>query len=87
MADSADIQRLVVQALAQKMPNVRCPLCGSDDWNVQLGTTYLPLKIQTGFSSSWNQSALPAVALICGNCGNTHMLNLRVLLPDLQFPI
>ena len=84
MTDSDQLQKLIIQAIEQKMPDAVCPLCKSPDWNVQLGTSFLPLKIESASGSSWSQNALPGVALICGNCGNTHFLNLRVLLPDVK---
>jgi len=84
--NSEQLQKLVIQAIEKKMPDAVCPLCKSPDWNVQLGTSFLPLKTEAGYSSSWNQNALPVVALICGNCGNTHLLNLFVLLPDVKGP-
>ena len=84
MIDSFELQKKVIQALADKMPDAVCPLCKSPDWNVQLGTSYLPLKTESASGASWAQNALPGVALICGNCGNTHFLNLRVLFPDLK---
>lgn len=81
MAESIELQKAVIAALNEKIPNAVCPLCKVQDWNVQLGTSFLPLKIETGNTSSWNSNALPVALLICGNCGNTHLLNLEVLLP------
>lgn len=84
MISSQELQQKVIEALAEKIEmGMRCPLCQVDDWNVQIGTTFLPLRTESPNGSSWNQQALPSAALICGNCGNTHLLNLSVLLPDL----
>ncbi len=81
--DSSNLQERVIQALSEKIPNAKCPLCGADEWSVQVGTTYLPLETQFTGSASWNQRAFPSIALICENCGNTHLMNLSILLPDL----
>jgi transcription elongation factor Elf1 len=82
MANSEKLQKQVIQALTEKIPNSKCPLCGVQQWVVQLGTTYLPLEVQVGSGSSFSQRAISAALLICTNCGNSHVINLSVLLPD-----
>jgi hypothetical protein len=80
MVDSSELQKQVIEALAALGPAPKCPICGHDDWSVQVGTSYLPLKTESAYGSSWNQTALAVAGLICDTCGNTHLLNLNVLL-------
>jgi hypothetical protein len=85
MPNSEVIQKKVIEALSKKLPdNTVCPLCKVSDWQVQIGVTHLPLQIEVGSTSSYSQKGLSNVDLICGNCGNTHLLNLRILLPELK---
>lgn len=80
MPDSPELQKRVIEAIGAKAPEAKCPICGNEDWSVQLGTSYLPLSIVSGSTRSWNQNALQVALLICNICGNTHLLNLDVLL-------
>jgi hypothetical protein len=81
--NTQDLLQRVTEALAEKIPDAECPLCHTKEWIVQPGVTYLPLETQSQMSSSHIQRALPMVSLACGNCGNSQLLNLRILLPDL----
>ena len=72
-------QQLVKAAidwLADKWKDVDCPYCGAGDWKV--GT---PLEISVGGSES---SMSPAFPVMCGNCGQTTMVNAIVagLVPE-----
>ncbi len=83
MANSEDLQKKIIEAINAKIGTTfRCPLCQHSDWQVQLGTTFLPLKVQSQYGNSYSANALPNAALICTVCGNTHLLNLFVLLPE-----
>jgi len=80
--NSPELQKRIIEAIEKKAPNSKCSLCNTEEWFVQLGTTYLPLQMISENSSSWSQQALPSAALVCNNCGNTQLLSLSVLLPD-----
>jgi predicted nucleic-acid-binding Zn-ribbon protein len=66
-----------------------CPRCGTDNWNVDfiaIPSVPLPkagLNVQrnvvmhVAITSPW--SYIPALTLLCTNCGNTIIHNLRVL--------
>ena len=84
MLTSNELAKLVVQKISEILPNAVCPLCQNPTWTVQPGTTFLPLKHQSETGSSYSQNALPLVALVCRRCGNSHLLNLSVLLPDVK---
>jgi hypothetical protein len=82
---SEELQKKVIEALSVKAPDTTCPLCHTKRWNVVSGTILLALKSSSQYGNSYTQSGLPSVALVCLNCGNTHLLNLTVLLPN--FPL
>lgn len=79
---STDVRKRIEAALAEKVPTLpACYLCGETDWVIaggftSLALTAVPLQFATG------GLALPSVAMVCFNCGNTLILNLNVL--DLQ---
>jgi len=80
MPDSENLQKKVINAIGSIAPEAKCPICRSEDWLVQLGTSYLPLSFDSGSTTSYNQNAFPVALLVCGVCGNTHLMNLNVLL-------
>jgi hypothetical protein len=80
MADSEKLQKQVIDAIGKVAPNVKCPICGQEEWIVQLGTSFLPLSVQTGSTTSYTGNALPVALLICNVCGNTHLMNQSILL-------
>ena len=84
---SEELQKRVIEALNIKAPDTTCPLCHTKRWNVVAGTTLLGLKSSSAYGSSYTQNGLPSVAIVCLNCGNTHLLNLTVLLPDVPLGV
>jgi hypothetical protein len=75
--EKESFQDRFIAALQDKIPNSRCPLCQSSDWEVQPGTYLFPQHIRTNFSESYENS-LPSGALVCKVCGNTQFVNLLV---------
>lgn len=80
--NSEELQKKALEILERKVPNAACPLCGTEDWAVQLGQTFLPLEVNLRNSSSFNQQAVTCVMLTCNFCGNTHLLKIDVLTKD-----
>jgi hypothetical protein len=58
-----------------------CPICGHSEWGLQQGgVVFLILQSpDAGGSLVLGGPTLPSVALVCGRCGNTQLLNLLVL--------
>jgi hypothetical protein len=63
-----------IAAIAQKIPNSRCPLCQSSDWAVQPGVYSFRHHISTDGGESYGNS-LPSAALVCNVCGNTQFVS------------
>lgn len=55
-----------------------CMLCGENDWTLADGYTRLELS-EFGGPAVIGQRAVPCVAMVCNNCGNTVLLNLKIL--------
>ena len=58
-----------------------CVLCGETSW--QLDTDFAAVEASADKrnikSSMERESLFPLMTLICGNCGNTHFINLRII--------
>jgi hypothetical protein len=70
MPTNVSTQNSVIASLQRKAPNARCPLCGISNWAVHDGVIYF-------------HQALPSVAVVCQNCGNTHFVSLAVATPSI----
>ena len=58
-----------------------CPVCNARQWVVG-SHIVAPLRIEGG-GVAIGGTLYPSVPLICGNCGNTHFMNIVVMrLPD-----
>lgn len=59
-------------------PSLICPICAGKTWSWGF---YVPLPIHTDATKMGfiTPKIYPTVALICTTCGNTQLLNLRVL--------
>jgi hypothetical protein len=84
-----EVEQRVLNAIAAKMPNLHvgaCSICGTTNW--VLANSYIMISVQDELSSfAIGGPSLPSVAIICQNCGNTHLMNLRMLgLDDLLKP-
>jgi hypothetical protein len=78
MKYSKDVVNRIFDALSKRIPEGKmrpCSLCGTIDW--LLGQGYVMISTQddpTGVALGG--SAIPCVAVVCKNCGNTHFINL-----------
>src|SRR4051812_47429825 len=89
MKFSEEIAEKILVALRQRLPDQklsRCAICGTAAWVFHRG--YVRLTVQEDLVATvLGGKAFPLIALICTNCGNTHLLNLGVLgLADLVKP-
>ena len=81
----------IIAALNERIRITACPLCGTNGWTLAEG--FAPLALQGGFYGfQVGERVLPCVALVCNNCGNTHLINLlniglRHLVEKLQVPV
>jgi len=69
----------IIAALTAKVPNPPpCAICGRQQWMVQ--KKYIVLLLQEDINNlTLEGQSLPCAAIICSNCGNTHLLNLFML--------
>jgi RNase P subunit RPR2 len=79
---SQDVASKIIAKLNQVLPNMKCPLCHTDDWIVASG--YVFLSAYEHPSSMMRElyrkgGELPCVAITCKVCGNTHLMNLLQL--------
>ena len=84
MPSSTELQERVRDAITKKLGEANCPLCKNFNWTIQLGTSSLPIKTESAYGASYTQNALPSAILICNICGNTHLLNLKILLDETE---
>ena len=81
----------IIAALNERIRITACPLCGTNGWTLADG--FAPLALQESFFGfRVGGPVLPCVALVCNNCGNTHLINLlniglRHLVEKLQMPV
>jgi predicted nucleic-acid-binding Zn-ribbon protein len=64
------------QFINEKWRSKTCHLCGANNWVINgyvvLSVGDTPLDVVLG------GQALPCVAMVCKNCGNTHLINVFV---------
>jgi hypothetical protein len=70
-------QDRLIAALQETIPNSKCPLCQTSDWEVSPGTFTFRQHVRAGGSESIG-NALPSAALVCKFCGNTQFINLLI---------
>lgn len=67
-----------------------CQLCGDSNWGLESQPAYVPVLDAVSrkpLVSDSKQEALPLLALTCKNCGNTLLMNTKVLgLNELEEP-
>lgn len=79
MATPEDSAR-ILQAIQERVPNVApCAVCGTRNFTLGEGFVRLDLSELHSSAIRIGGPALPSVALVCQNCGNTILLNLIVL--------
>lgn len=86
MSTNQEIVQRIIAAIREKTANFdfRCPVCNHNTWHVPQDYTYLPLRKDFAGGIRLGGPILPLVPLVCTNCGNTHLLNLKVLGLDLD---
>ncbi|AHI05494.1 hypothetical protein BDW_04930 [Bdellovibrio bacteriovorus W] len=72
-----ELRQMLANKIQEKIPNLSCPMCRSQDFTLADGFTSTtvqkdPKKITLG-------SAIPAISLICKNCGFISQHALGVL--------
>jgi hypothetical protein len=81
MKFSPKVREQIIGALLEKLPERKlgaCSVCSVTRW--ELLDAFAPISL-SGEPQLVNLGGqiLPSIALICNNCGNTHLLNLNVL--------
>jgi hypothetical protein len=81
MKYTEEVGQRIVAALRERLPGQKlspCAICGTNAWVINTG--YVRLAIQDDpRSARLGGKGFPMIALICTNCGNTHLLNLKIL--------
>src|ERR1039457_1309342 len=79
-----EISDRILGRLKEKIPNAKCPMCGSANW--KLNGPFSPIVLQEEFAHYnvvGKLTLVPCVALGCQVCGDTHLMNLLVIAPDI----
>ena len=79
---SKDQESEILQAVNQKIGggSARCPLCGRQDWAVEnSGITMVTVQVPPLAGLTLGGPVIPAVILLCRNCGDMHFLSLSAL--------
>lgn len=78
---SEDEKRKIVEALGQKVPQLKCPMCTHNKFSLAEG--YFNNFIQDLKNISLGGPSIPTAAIICENCGfvSQHALGALKLLP------
>ena len=77
-----DDRRRLTEAINEKLPNARCPLCQNENWRIAPDLSLIGLRYglkQQAWPSQVGGYGIPTVAITCTNCGNTHQLHLEEL--------
>jgi len=79
MATAEEVLAKVTAALRERVGDERpCVVCGHTAWVVS--TRFVVLTAQLNpLSRGMRKEAFPLLPVVCTHCGNTHLLNLRVL--------
>jgi hypothetical protein len=70
------VTRIIEHLPDKRMPN--CPICGQNKWQFVPGFISLSLTANLGQVALGGPN-LPCVAIVCGVCGNTVLMNTIVL--------
>lgn len=80
MKYSEEVGARIIARLNQVAPNLKCPLCQTDNWVIANGYVFLPVHQHSfAFLRGGGSGELPCAAITCKVCGNTHLLNLVML--------
>ena len=80
MATDQEILSQIMAKLKEKVGDHAsvCAICGHNEW--EIGPHYLSLPLTKDPTQvALGGQAFPLIALVCGNCGNTYFVNLKVL--------
>ena len=73
-----DARSQILAAVGSRMETASCQLCRANSWTLADG--FVSLGLQEDFASfQVGGPALPCVALVCNNCGNTCLINLMTI--------
>jgi hypothetical protein len=64
-----------IKAVQERIPDSRCPLCKSSDWEVQPGVYRFRQGIKSQYGASYGEG-LPSAALVCRVCGDVQFVSL-----------
>jgi hypothetical protein len=79
MALTADQQDRILQTIKDRIGGeIKCPLCGRSTWMFTDGVAMISAQA-TLDSAAIPDQGLPALPLVCRQCGNTHFLNVFAL--------
>ena len=78
--DDAQTRQRILDAIEakRKAPWGACVICGDNAWRVGIFSA-IPVSFAAAEMGTLAEKIYPMVAIICGNCGNTHFVNLRIL--------
>jgi hypothetical protein len=74
MAFTAEQTEKIVAVLRERVPNAKCPMCHTDNWQLEDGLVIHPVQ-HDAKGLVLSGPSLPNVALLCTTCGNTQLLN------------
>ena len=79
MALTADQQDRVLRTIKERVGgDVKCPLCGHISWIFGDGVAVITSQPTLTYSAVPDKG-LPALPMVCRQCGNTHFLNVFAL--------
>ena len=79
MALTAAQQERVLRTIKERVGgDIKCPLCGHVAWMFTSGVAVISAQETLG-SFAVPYQGLPALPLVCRQCGNTHFLNVFAL--------
>lgn len=79
MALTTHQQERVLQTIRDRIGgDIRCPLCGRSNWIFTEGVAVISAH-ETLNDLAVPDRGLPALPLVCRQCGNTHFLNIFAL--------
>jgi hypothetical protein len=64
----------LIDYLSAKWQNRACPMCGARQWSVQ-EKSYELREFHGGSLVVGGSAIIPVIPVICGNCGNTILVN------------
>lgn len=77
MADEHPVTKRLNELWNKKAKNPHCQVCGEMQW--QWGVGFLtPVLVDSPTKTSLGGPAYPLIPIICGNCGNTLLINLLI---------